>query len=215
MENKFLIIVLIVISLASCDNYELNSLDSAKNVPAISTVMVSNNEVVSVQTRASENMGTVALKFKNEEALVSFKEFLSNETYSEKRHTLMSYGVRTLHDLAEQADNELEKIGKEASSEKQFRTLYNLYKAKYDGLLTTNKYDSTDLTLYVPDEDNVESYIANKEGVYVVGNSVVKANLKNDVSKSVMRMCQYKNILEAKQHHIDARKISYSSFFKI
>lgn len=188
MNNKFLIIAVIALLLVACDNDELNSLDSTKQGSAVSTAMVKDGEVVSTQTRTSENSGTVALKFKDEASLASFKESLYNETDAEKRITLMSYGVRTLHDLAEQADDELERIGEESSSEEEFRNLYNEYKAKYDGQLVTNKYDSTDLTLYVPDEDNVESYIANNEGVYVVGNTVVKANLKNDVSTSVIRM---------------------------
>ena len=168
MNNKFLIIAVIALLLVACDNDELNSLDSTKQGSAVSTAMVKDGEVVSTQTRTSENSGTVALKFKDEASLASFKESLYNETDAEKRITLMSYGVRTLHDLAEQADDELERIGEESSSEEEFRNLYNEYKAKYDGQLVTNKYDSTDLTLYVPDEDNVESYIANNEGVYVV-----------------------------------------------
>ena len=188
MKNKFVMIAFIAMSLVACDNDEQNSLDQPKPESTVSAVMVKDGKIVSTQTRASENMGTVALKFKDEASLVSFKEYLSNETDAEKQKTLMSYGVRTLHDLAEQADDELEKIGEEASSEEQFRSLYNVYKAKYNGLLISNRHDSTDLTLYVPDEDNVESYIANNEGVYVVGNTVVKANLNNDVSTSVIKM---------------------------
>lgn len=188
MKNKFIMIVFFAMSLVACDNDELNTLNSPKQESAVSTVMVKDGEVVSNQTRASEGTGTAALKFKDEAALRSFKESLSNETDKEKQSTLISFGVQTLHDLAEQADDELEKIGDEASSAEQFRNMYNVYKAKYNGLLITNKHDSTDLTLYVPDEDNVESYIANSEGVYVVGNKVVKANLKNDVSASIIRM---------------------------
>lgn len=181
-------IAFIAMSLVACDNDEQNLLDPPKPESTVSAVMVKDGKIVSTQTRASENMGTVALKFKDEASLASFKRSLSNETDAEKQKNIMSYGVRTLHDLAEQADDELEKIGVEASSEEQFRSLYNVYKAKYNGLLISNKHDSTDLTLYVPDEDNVESYIANNEGVYVVGNTVVKANLNNDVSTSVIKM---------------------------
>lgn len=179
-------IAFIAMSLVACDNDEQNSLDSPKPESTVSAVMVKDGKIVSTQTRASENMGTVALKFKDEASLVSFKEYLSNETDAEKQKTIMSYGVRTLHDLAEQADDELEKIGVEASSEEQFRSLYNVYKAKYNGLLISNKHDSTDLTLYVPDEDNIDSYIANTNGVYVVGKRVVKVNLRNDVPETIV-----------------------------
>lgn len=106
-------IAFIAMSLVACDNDEQNSLDPPKPESTVSAVMVKDGKIVSTQTRASENMGTVALKFKDkdEASLVSFKESLSNETDAEKQKILMSYGVRTLHDLAEQADDELEKIG--------------------------------------------------------------------------------------------------------
>ena len=119
-------IAFIAMSLVACDNDEQNLLDPPKPESTVSAVMVKDGKIVSTQTRASENMGTVALKFKDDASLASFKESLSNETDAEKQKTIMSYGVRTLHDLAEQADDELEKIGVEASSEEQFRNLYNV-----------------------------------------------------------------------------------------
>lgn len=66
MNNKFLIIAVIALLLVACDNDELNSLDSTKQGSAVSTAMVKDGEVVSTQTRTSENSGTVALKFKDE-----------------------------------------------------------------------------------------------------------------------------------------------------
>ncbi len=115
MKNKFVMIAFIAMSLVACDNDEQNLLDPPKPESTVSAVMVKDGKIVSTQTRASENMGTVALKFKDEASLASFKRSLSNETDAEKQKNIMSYGVRTLHDLAEQADDELEKIGVEAS----------------------------------------------------------------------------------------------------
>ena len=115
MKNKFVMIAFIAMSLVACDNDEQNLLDPPKPESTVSAVMIKDGKIVSTQTRASENMGTVALKFKDEASLASFKRSLSNETDAEKQKNIMSYGVRTLHDLAEQADDELEKIGVEAS----------------------------------------------------------------------------------------------------
>ena len=95
-------------------------------------------------------------------------------------------GVSTLHEIALQADDELEKIGNTAMSEKQFRNLYEKYKAKCNGILVSNPLDEYDLSLYVPDGDNIDSYIANTNGVYVVGNRVVKVDLGNDVSETIV-----------------------------
>ena len=98
-----------------------------------------------------------------------------------------------------QADDELERIGNTAISEKQFRDLYEKYKAKYNGLLVSNPLDEYDLTLYVPDGDNIDSYIANTDGVYVVGNQVVKVDLGNDVSQTIVNASKAFKSLNSKK----------------
>lgn len=180
--------LLFIIMLTACENDEQLPFKPANSLPAVSTVMVSHGEFVNPQTRASNTMGQAALRFKDSKSLRSFRQSLENKTEEEKIKSVEALGVNTLHVIVLQADDELERIGNTAISEKQFRDLYEKYKAKYNSLLVSNPLDENDLSLYVPDEDNVESYIANNEGVYVVGNTVVKANLNNDVSTSVIKM---------------------------
>ena len=178
--------LLFVIMLAACENDEQLPFKTANSLPAVSTVMVSHGKIVNLQTRASNTMGQVALRFKDSESLRSYRQSLENKTEEEKIKSVEALGVSTLHEIALQADDELEKIGNTAMSEKQFRNLYEKYKAKCNGILVSNPLDEYDLSLYVPDGDNIDSYIANTNGVYVVGNRVVKVDLGNDVSETIV-----------------------------
>lgn len=191
MKNKVLIMAMAAISMASCsDSIESQDTPIAEtDMPNISTVIISNEKIVSeLSTRSTDEKGEKALRFKDYASYISFKSSLENESNSECENIVRKYGVTSLHELAHVADEELEKIGNEAISEQEFHKLYEKYKSKYAGYLITNPYDPTDLTLYVPDEDNIETYIANTKGVYVIGNQVVRAKTTNNVSESVFRM---------------------------
>ena len=152
-------VLLFVIMLAACESDEQLPFKTAKSLPAVSTVRVSHGEIVNPQTRVSNTMGQVALRFKDSESLRSFRQSLGNKTEGEKIKSVEALGVNTLHEIALQADDELERIGNTAISEKQFRDLYEKYKAKYNRLLVSNPLDENDLSLYVPDGDNIDSYI--------------------------------------------------------
>lgn len=191
--------LLFVIMLAACENDEQLPFKTANSLPAVSTVMVSHGKIVNFQTRASNTMGQVALRFKDSESLRSYRQSLENKTEGEKIKSVEALGVNTLHEIALQADDELERIGNTAISEKQFRDLYEKYKAKYNGLLVSNPLDEYDLTLYVPDGDNIDSYIANTDGVYVVGSQVVKVDLGNDVSETIVNASKAFKSLNSKK----------------
>ena len=48
----------------------------------------------------------------------------------ERLKTVRNFGIVTLRDLAERADDELEEIGRSSLSEDDFRLRYQLYKKK-------------------------------------------------------------------------------------
>ena len=116
--------LLFVIMLAACENDEQLPFKTANSLPAVSTVMVSHGKIVNFQTRASNTMGQVALRFKDSESLRSYRQSLENKTEGEKIKSVEALGVNTLHEIALQADDELERIGNTAISEKQFRDFY-------------------------------------------------------------------------------------------
>lgn len=169
----------------SCGNDE-NVIDAPSTDASVKTVYVgTTGELSKVYSRSSMNENHAALCFSDENSLEVFKRTLSSMNAAEKEELIKSYGVLSLHKLAKIADFELEEIGQEASSENDFRQKYEKYVEKYAGLLMRNYMDAEDLTLYVPDADSSESYIANDQGVYVVGDEVRNVNLTQKLSEKV------------------------------
>jgi len=172
-------------SFTSCNNEE--SLGETSNSQNVKTVWVANGEIFENQTRATQDDAVPALCFKDKTSLRLFKEQLQNMTDEEKMKVIGKYGIKNPHNIANIADDELEKIGEETHNESEFKALYNQYVEKYKGILIRNTIDPTDYSLYVPDEDNMETFICNQQGVYVVGNEIQKADVSNQLSESTQK----------------------------
>lgn len=185
--KKLLLLVSCTLMMA-CSNDEFSIKHSENSLNEISTVMVRGENVYEMGTRAILDDTQPALRFKDNNALLRFEAKLNDLSDDEKIAIVSKYGISTLHDIAKAADEELELLGQSASSEEEFRELYAKYKQKYDGILISNDIDKSDLTLYVPEEDNVKSYISNVNQIYVVGDKVVKANLNDNLSESMVRL---------------------------
>jgi len=166
--------------LSACNN-DLDEFCTETEKPSVSvkTVFLKDGEIYDVQTRVAADGCQKVLSFANEVSLQNFKAQLEELADNAKADIVADYGIRNLHDLAADADDELEELGNKATSESEFRQLYSEYVKKYDGILLNNYLDDSDLTLYVPDGDNVETYIGNENGLYVVNNQVRKINVKN------------------------------------
>ncbi len=177
------------IILGACNNDELAMQQVSNHYPSdnVSTIWINDGLICNTRVETTDEK-QLALRFKDFSSLENFKNKLNEVTDEEKLQIINNYGISTLHNIATIADEELEKIGNSASSESEFRMLYESYKQKYANYLITNYIDKTDLTLYVPDEDNIESYISNTNGFYVVGEQVIKANLNNQLSESITRL---------------------------
>lgn len=178
--KKLILAICTASLLFSCtDDDSLDTtLEPVAGKKGIEVVVVSNGSVVQ-GTRTFGN-GELALKFDSEASLEKFKNELLSESSFERAKTIYKYGIKNLYDLADDADEELEAIGNKATSLSDFNTLYSEYKKKYEGLLVTNATDNSDVSLYVPNSDTPESYIANKEGYYVVGNEVRKISVTSN-----------------------------------
>ena len=101
---------------------------------------------------------------------------------------IQNLGVKNLYDLAVVADAELDSIGENALSESDFKECYAAYVEKYKGLLINNYGDLSDLSLYVPEDVDNISYIANENGEYVVGGEVCKAQLGETLPESILAL---------------------------
>lgn len=166
----------------SSDDLQVEGIDdSAQNASGITTVLVNGNEVVK-GTRSSGE-GDLALSFKDYSSLNKFEERLAKMSDQEKMEMVKKFGVSSLHELQQTADDELEEIGNNSRTEDEFRLSYNQYLRKYEGLLISNYMDGSDLNLYVPDGDNIKSFISNQNQIYVVGDKVIKADLKEQLPR--------------------------------
>lgn len=115
-------------------------------------------------------------------------------THEERLSYVKSYGLISLQQLAEIADDELEIIGSEANSETEFRELYDSYTKKYEGFLINNQYDTSDLSLYVPEGDDMATYVINEEHKVVIGDKIKTVSLENDMSEADKAVLQYRQL---------------------
>lgn len=143
-------------------------------------------EIIPVSETNTRNFtkkeGELALQFATE---VDYQSAVSRiSTMSKKERLEMTANFTSLQKLADKADKELEEIGANATSEANFREAYAKYIEKYNGKLITNKYDAEDLTLYVPDGDNMATYLINENKKIVIGNEIKQISLDNDMGYS-------------------------------
>ena len=189
--KKLLFIAMLTLTFFSCEDTDLlmESCTNADNPDKenVSTVIIENGKICETKSRSQGN-GHRAICFKDNKSFIDFiskMEVLSDE---ERINVLSNYEVSSLHTIALLADSELENIGNHAASETEFRTLYGLFIDKYKDQLITNNMDSTDLELYVPEGDNIMTFIANESKEYVVGDKVITLSLNNELPQYTQRM---------------------------
>ncbi len=137
----------------------------------------------SANTRSNVEGRELALQFPSESVYQAFLEQLKTMSHQERIELTDSLGIKSLQEIAKIADVELDSIGAEASSESDFRSKYNVYVEKYDGVLMANPYDALDLSLYVPDGENLSTYVINENKKVVIGNDIQEIKLLNDLSQ--------------------------------
>lgn len=177
-----------VVILSACSNEEVQ-ISMVEQPSSIKAVLIPVQQTGNLITRSFGD-GEYALSFNSEGCFQEFKEKLSSISDNEKLELVNQLGIRNLHNLAAEADDELESIGTKANSEEEFRQSYEEYKKKYEGILMPNNIDANDLSLYVPDEDNVETFIGNQNGVYVIDGEIRRINIRKDLSESVVKATQ-------------------------
>ena len=187
--KKLLFLTAIALAAISCQDEE-NSLPIDNSSPQSQKFQVvqitGQGEIIPInnsKTRSSIQ-GETALQFASEaDYQLSLKEIYDMQSCNRLAYVDANDFI-SLQELAMKADEELEEIANTATSESDFITKYSQYVEKYKGLLITNKYDNEDLSLYVPDGDNVSTYLVNSSRKVVIGNEVKKILLSDDMSES-------------------------------
>lgn len=219
--RKVLLSMATALAIMSCQQEELSvNSDETPNYKSIQLVqIIDGTHIESVNKPATESVdqGEQALRFDSESTYQSFLDRIKNMPSKERIALVQSYGLTSLQEIATIADKELDSIGTTASSETDFRTRYNNYKEKYEEVLISNKYTSEDLSLYVPDGDNLATYVLGQNHSIVIGNKVTPVSLSNDMSKSEKAVYTPKaqtrasaNEASGKYVHNDAQKTTYA-----
>lgn len=184
--KKILFLTAILLANISCQEEEINT-------QVDSTLQPKNRQVVQIteqgeiipmgdaNTRSSVK-GELALQFISESDYQSAIAEIGH--MNAKERLAYTNNFISLQELAAKADEELDEIGSAATSEADFRKKYAQYVEKYNGKLITNKYDPEDLTLYVPDGDNLSTYLINENKKVVIGNEIKTVSLDDDMSDS-------------------------------
>lgn len=180
-------IAIISLMVFSCQQEELNmpAINQTNNEGIQLVEIVNGSQIIEVQakTRTSTKESELALQFPSKAIYRAFLEKLKYKTHEERISYIQSLGLTSLQDIAEIADEELDAIW-ESTSDADFMNIYQDYKKKYEGILIANPYDSTDCSLYVPSGDEMATYVSNSRSNIVIGNEIIKLNLKQDLSPS-------------------------------
>lgn len=187
-SNLFFVGFLTLLMTSCSQDDQMLSLDSTSNCGSMQpkVVLVDKGEIFPI-TRNSVGIDSskLVLSFNDEHSFLNFKNSLENISDDEKQKVIENLGFRNLHNVSYDADTELENIGKIAIDEQSFRRLYAQYVEKYNGLLIKNYVDTTDLSLYVPDGDNINSYLVNETMQVVIGKKIFSLRLRNKLPEIV------------------------------
>lgn len=180
MKKTLLMLVLLIMTFVSaCTNQDDLILSSSSETAKIGHVLVKNGQIVR-DTRADDAEGaSPAMWFSDENSFATYYNSLEGMPDSIKSIYPNEMGIELLDDLERCADLELDSIDIAASSEDEFRNLYNDLVRKYSENLITNYIDNTDLSLYAPVGESEDlKFIANSSGEYVIGDKVLKISDK-------------------------------------
>ena len=181
MRKVFFLSIFAVLTACSNDLSEQGIEDVVPSTQAVSVVRVEDGQILP-STRAAQNGGELTLRFRDEKALNDFEAKLSSMSDSQAQQTINDLGVENLYDLSEKADDELERIGEQATSIENFNAKYKEFLAKYQGLLTRDNRITESLSLIVPgqyDGKKPLSFILNQKAQIVVGNEVRTVDTKS------------------------------------
>jgi hypothetical protein len=179
--------VCVLCSLFSCSSDDIENIsNNSGNEEIIKVAYIDDNGNI---TNSGEVKNQV-LCFASEAKYNEFVNNLKNLSNENKENTFKELGFTNLKEIVKIADAELDSIGETSNSETEFRNKYNSYVSKYANVLTTNKYDSLDLSLYVPTsaDEEVDPYIVGASKTIVINGNARKINFHNDMNSKDKKM---------------------------
>ncbi len=127
----------------------------------------------------SEIRGEVALSFESEAAYNKALADMEKLNRDDRLELTNSLGFISLQQICDIADEELEYIDSISIDVEDFLERYNAYVKKYEGQLVRNPYDSTDMSLYIPDDQEITTYLINGNRNVVIDKVIMRSPIIN------------------------------------
>lgn len=178
--------LLLCSAMISCQEDELvnEKVNSGENNSVQLVEIIGDGEVVPVTRNSGETDGNYALKFVSEKAYQETVAKLKQMNETERLAFTSSLGLTSLQNLLSIADDELETIGAKATDETDFRVKYEAYKEKYSEYFIFNSVDDLDLSPYMPDGDEIPSYLVGENHIMVIGDKIEEVNFIRRMGES-------------------------------
>ena len=181
----YLFALMCAFTIVSCQQDEIETLitNTSENVksPFELVQITPEGEIIPLDeamTR-SEIRGEVALSFESEAAYNKALADMEKLNRDERLELTNSLGFSSLQQICDIADEELEVIDSISVGVEDFLERYNAYVEKYEGILVRNPYDSTDMSLYIPDDQEMTTYLINGNRNVVIGKVVMRSPIIN------------------------------------
>lgn len=181
----YLFALMCTFTIVSCQQDEIETLitNTSENVKSsFELVQITpEGEIIPIDdamTR-SEIRDDVALSFESEAAYNKALADMEKLNRDERLELTNSLGFTSLQQICDIADQELEYIDSVSVSVEDFLERYNAYVKKYEGQLVRNPYDSTDMSLYIPDDQEMSTYLINGNRIVVIDKVVMRSPIIN------------------------------------
>ena len=157
--------------------------------------ITSEGEIIPLEeaTTRAEISGEIALSFESEAAYNKTLTDMEKLSRKERLELTNSLGFLSLQQICDIADEELEMIDSISVDVEDFLERYNAYVEKYEGQLVRNPYDDTDMSLYIPDDSEMTTYLINGNRNVVIGRNIRKAPIINVNDSQYIVTSEYSN----------------------
>ena len=177
----FAFVMCSLVSCSSSDEIE----ETTNNSSAQNAIKVAYLDVNGGITNSGDVQNQV-LCFDSETQYNEFVQKVEELSKEDKAKIFSDLGFTNLVKIANIADVELDSLSDNSQNEADFRNQYKKYVNKYSEALITNKYDSLDLTLYVPasNNENVDPYIVGAKKAVIINGVTRKIDFTDDMNSS-------------------------------
>lgn len=176
--KKYLFLVA-AIAACMCQSCSDVMTESGLNDSGLQTRSLNEEAEVTTTVYKGENI----LRFRDMEAYNNVLQRLNSKTNEERIAYTDSLQVESILSLLTKADLELDQLCETSSTEEEFRSKYEIYKDKYDDFFMFNNQDIEDLSAYSKLRSPMDDNIANCNGEYMIGDSLVHSNEFDDFSE--------------------------------